>query len=70
MLTIQLKSTKIKGSKTKTQNFEQDFKILKNILCNCVKYSGAVIGWANSLKKLSRDIINKVLTCTRNDVFS
>ena len=62
--------TQIKDSKTKTKIFEQDFKILENILCNCVKYNGVVIGRANSLKKLRRDTINKILACTRDDVFS
>ena len=47
----------IKDSKTKTKSFEQDFKILDNILCNCVKYNGVVTGRANSLKKLRRDTI-------------
>ena len=51
--------TQIKDSKTKTKNFEQDFKILENILYNCVKYNGVVIGQANSLKKLRQDTINR-----------
>ena len=55
----------IKDSKTKTKNFEQGFKILENILRNCMKYNGVVIGRGNSLKKLRRDTINKILSCTR-----